>query len=281
MAGDEIKPHSYAITGKAADYPVYAPVDSVLEGIVYYTEIGIPAEYLLTFRVSCEVTYRFDHLIDAVPSIASVVPAIPQSGTGSTGKTFSIAFKAGDLIAYTNSGTLTGGFDFGVYNTSTPNAFINQARYVAKGRTNYIYSTCPYNYYSVNDRAIFYSKFASASGAPNPSMGCRSAMRDVVGALAGAWSLDSGANSTYPSDIAIGIEPDQIVRVAGLGGTTLSVSGADPVSVTDEVCYSNSSSYAYFKVLQDNQLGVAFGAGNCPGGTFEMATGGAYKTYVR
>lgn len=280
-SGDEIKPHSYAITGHAANYAVYAPVNSVLEAVVHYTETGIPSEYLLTFRVSCEVTYRFDHLINAVPSIVAVASATPQTGSGATGKTFSIPFKAGDLVAYSNSGTLTGGFDFGVYNTNTSNAFINLQRYVSMNRTNNVNSTCPYDYYSSANRAPFYAKFASSSGTSYPNMGCRSAMRDVQGAMSGAWFLDSGTSSSYPSTIAIGIEPDAIVRVAGLGGTTLSASGTDPATVTTEVCYSNSSNYAYLKILPTNQLGVAYGSGSCPGGTFDAVTGGTYKTYAR
>ncbi len=139
----DLKAHSYLDTRKHR-VPVYAPVDMLfVDGTFYKTSQG--GEYMLDFEVSCEVSIRFDHILEPVESIKHMLPSIPMDDSRTHGVSVPVQFSAGDLIAYT-TGTENGIWDFGVYNTEHPNQFSKLDEY----RHSKIYTTgdCPYVYFS-------------------------------------------------------------------------------------------------------------------------------------
>ncbi|MBU6431265.1 hypothetical protein KGQ29_02720 [Patescibacteria group bacterium] len=150
-----LKTHSY-INTQSMNAPIYAPVDMELIKGAHY--VGGP--YSLDFRVSCEVMLRLAHITNPAPKIKAAFPAEPQNGSTDNQVNPPIAFKAGELVGYSGGPPYTPaiGFDFGVYNSSTPNRFAAEPdKY-----TSSIYTTavCPFDYFTpaVRDeyKAIFY-----------------------------------------------------------------------------------------------------------------------------
>ncbi len=198
-AGNEIKSHTYiknlADMPDPRGVPVYAPVDSALTSIAYYVS-GPRNEYLLIFEVSCEVTYRFDHVQIVVDSIKKVAPDKPANDSQTQDVSPSVSFKAGELIGYTRGTDGARTWDFGVYNTTKTNQFGDNKRYEARGWTNNLNSDCPYDYFSKASRDQYYSMFGLPGGPRIPNSTCRSASRDKAGTAAGGWFLDSGTKET-------------------------------------------------------------------------------------
>ena len=275
----EIKPHTFFyVTSATANVAVSAPVDSTLDAIAYYTELGL-SQWLLVFRASCEVTYKFDHLINVPAAIASAGPAVPGSTTVTSSPTRSVSVRAGDIVG-SSRGNLEAGtpnaFDFGVYNTTVTNQFVNQARYVSSHMDTRLHSDCPYDYYQDPLKSQFAAKFGTTAG-PVAGASCGSASRDVSGTAAGMWFLDAGTDATYPATFGLAADVNADARISGLaGGTIIVAGGVDPAAVTTAQCWSNGANYAYVSVVNAQQMNVSYGAGVCPG-----AFPATFKTYSR
>jgi hypothetical protein len=56
--------------------PVYAVANAVLSSVDYYDSFLGISEYLLFFDVTCEISYKFDHVAEVVPKIAALVPEV-------------------------------------------------------------------------------------------------------------------------------------------------------------------------------------------------------------
>lgn len=155
FAGTALKTHSFLDT-QLNRVPVYAPTTAKLTSGAYYQEGNPGGEYILTFEVSCEVDFRVDHITEPIQSIRDAFPGTPKSNTQGDTPSATITLAAGDLIGYT-TGTLNGIWDFGVYNSSTSNAYASNASW----NTSDVYTTavCPYDYFSSSMRAIYSAKF--------------------------------------------------------------------------------------------------------------------------
>ncbi|MBI4032219.1 hypothetical protein HY374_00765 [Candidatus Berkelbacteria bacterium] len=160
-AGTDLKPHGYVDTQLNA-VPVYAPVAATLDSGAFYQEGNPGGEYLLIFKVSCEVTFRFDHITSPVQSIKDAFPT-KQSDTRTSAPATTLSFTAGEQIA-TTTGTIYGIWDFGVYNSSTSNRYANDSTY--NWSTNNTTAVCPWGYYSASTYAEYKALFGSLSGNP-------------------------------------------------------------------------------------------------------------------
>ena len=148
------------------EVPVYVPVDSKLTWITFYvesmqTEEGASVDinqYSLTFDVSCEATYGFDHVLRLAGNIAAIAPSLPAETTRNAGLRTSLSVKAGDLIGYTIGTAQAHKWDFVFNNSSKRNEFANQERYENTGDLGgLVTSDCPYDYYSEDLRSEYYS----------------------------------------------------------------------------------------------------------------------------
>lgn len=253
---------------------IYAPVDMRLVAIAYRTSQG-QNQYLLMFQVSQEVKIRLDHIDFPVEAIRNAGPSSPDpnNDTHTTPPSKTVEFKAGDLIAYSN-GTTSGVWDYGVSNSTYENNFVNMARY-RNSKQDYeeLHSVCPFKYFEPSVKSKYEALFAIQTGQPYSGATCRSASRDVAGTLSGLWYLDKSPYGDFAADLAIASDFDGELRIGGLGGHTMFVSDyptkpklPEDVKINDEVCYEDGggSSFAYFKVLSNTEVKVAYGYNGCP-----------------
>ena len=267
-----IKPHSYihpaTISGARVNSSIYAPADSWLQSIAYYTTSLGTKEYLLTFFASCEVAWRIDHVLSPVESILAIAPATPATNTEGSRLSEPIFFKAGDLVARSRgAGDGFGPWDFGAYNTTVVNTFANQSRYASATNTGQsINAVCPYDLYDEPLRSQFHALFGGNSGPGYPNAPCPGG-RDTAGALAGKWFATDDADDR--GGFAITLEGDGGVMMTGAGLDVRVAKGsstwADPATITDSQCYNGGQwGWAFLELLDANTLGVAGGAGGCP-----------------
>jgi len=264
----------YDANGNPIKVPLYAPVDMKLVSMAYRISQN-QDQYLLFFQVSKEVKIRLDHIDSPIQQIKDVGPSspAPKDDTKTSKPKKELTFKAGDLIGYTN-GTNVGVWDFGVSNTTIENQFVNMDRYRnSKIDFEELHADCPYNYFADSLRSQYEALFALQTGVPYKGATCRSASRDVKGALSGAWYLDKDPYGDFREVLAIAADFNGEIRIAGLGNNDLIVSpnpspatNPDDVKVNDEICYEGSGggNFAYFKVLSNTQVNVAYGTGGCP-----------------
>ena len=141
-----MKGHSYIDVSERV--PVYAPADArLVEGTKYREDLGGRGDidqYILTFVVSCEVYYFFDHLIDPPQHIKDAFPG-PAKATTHTQVVDAIDIRAGDFLGY-SAGTGWHNFDFGVINTSKRTILADDTRYNSSDK--YVHADCPYAYYA-------------------------------------------------------------------------------------------------------------------------------------
>lgn len=160
-AGTDLKPHGYLDT-QLNSVPVYVPMAATLDSGAYYQEGNPGGEYLLIFKASCEVTFRFDHITSPVQSIRDAFPTL-QSDTRTSQPSTTVTFTAGEQIA-TTTGTVYGIWDFGVYNSSTSNRYANDPDW--NWSSNATTAVCPWGYYSVSMYAQVQTLFGSLGGNP-------------------------------------------------------------------------------------------------------------------
>lgn len=149
-----LKTHSYINSNNTA-LPVYAPVDmEFIKGAHY---VGGP--YSLDFRVSCEVTIRLAHITNPVAKIANALPAEPVTDSRDVSPPVPVLLKAGELVGYIGGPphTLAVGFDFGVYNSATPNRFASDPTYTIS--TIYTTAVCPFDYFTPELRDAYRAKY--------------------------------------------------------------------------------------------------------------------------
>ncbi len=272
-----IKPHGYIILrpevvglNEGRGVPVYAPVDSTLVSVAFYrTNKETVDEFMLTFRVNCEVTYRFDHVRTVIDEIVVQMPDQPSSTSHDFRLNPTVEFKAGDIIGWTGGTGQAHAFDFGVYNTARTNQFANPDRYVASYNFIALNADCGWEYFTAELRDQYIPLLGTfASGAMGRDT-CRKPERDVVGTVAGAWfAPDSGIESAF----AIAAEIDGSVTM-GARDFEVRVYADDPThrlpaDITDLHCYEGAQmtagTWAYLELLEDGRLAVAHGRGGCP-----------------
>ncbi|MDA1280091.1 MAG: hypothetical protein O3B95_08635 [Chloroflexi bacterium] len=201
-SGGVIKPHSYLhnmnlSNGRNVRIPVYAVADSVVTAVAYYETTVDTSEYLIFFDVTCEISFKYDHIAELAPKLAAIAPATPSKGSSTT-RTDPIRLEAGELIGYTIGAGGQGAWDFGAYDTTFTNRFANQERYVAGHMNQSIHTVCPYDYFEEPLKTQMYGLFGTHDGRRLASVECTTTQRDVLGSASGAWfdTLDLAPSRT-------------------------------------------------------------------------------------
>lgn len=162
------KTHSYL--GVTETVPIYVPFDSTLYDGAHYTEQSTN-QYVLYFRVSCEVTLKYDHIHTPVASITANFGAPKLDDTRDQGLLVGeVNFEAGELIGHTSGTTGPNRWDFGVYNTTKPNHLFGTPGYEMGERD--VYADCPYDYFQAALRNVYRSLYMN-DGKPIPTTFCQ------------------------------------------------------------------------------------------------------------
>jgi len=273
-AGGVIKPHSYLFNsdsdgvGGKVRVPVYAVADSFVNAIAYYgTSVGT-SEYLIFFDVTCEISFKYDHIAEVVPKLLAVAPATPAQGSQTT-QTELIHFEAGELIGYANGAGGVGPWDFGAYDLTFTNKFANQERYVKGGMSQLLHTVCPYEYFAELLRSEMLAKIGTYSSFVEGNPTCFTTERDVLGAVTGAW-FDTTDFSFSSAKISIALTEAYEVGITGIGSDirvpTNDPTYLDPDLLTTSHCYLANNRWIYLEIQDEGmQLALAEGSGSCPG----------------
>jgi hypothetical protein len=245
--------------------PIIAPAAARLRSIRRYRAASPPAPYAdeyfgLELQVSCEVTVRFDHVRTAGDKLRAAAGSPSQTFRDPARRT---SFEAGEVIGHTD-GTPPAppgesrafAFDYAVYNSTHENAFVNVERYHDTPNLRIsLRSVCGGSYYSGALRAAF----DAVLGYYGRSAGgdCRSANRDIRGALVGGW-FRAGAPESDGWRLAIASEVDGAVRLAIHPFTSyqfapMQVTGTvnlDPALAAGTIpfCYTDRATEVWFRL---------------------------------
>lgn len=162
-SGPSLKTHSYIGT-EHERVPVYAPVAMTLASGAHY--VGGP--YTMEFQVSCQVKIRFGHITEPVESIRTLLPGTPAQDSR-TQELVPIQFAAGELLGYTTGTDVAGNWDFGVYNSSKNNRYIDDPDW--NWSDTHTKAVCPFDYFSNELKSEYVSRFNSAILAGNSPHG--------------------------------------------------------------------------------------------------------------
>lgn len=274
LSGDEIKAHSHFRTDGTA-VPLYAPTAMTL---THGTWVGASNDYGLIFQVNPRYRIILGHVTAPRADIVSRISMADPSSRYE--EVTPLAFAAGEMIGTSSGTTAVNGIDFGLYDYAVESDTPNTPRYRTEMFWQKLHSVCPYEHFSDALRPAYVALFGSIGGVAMPGAPCRLFEdQSVAGALAGEWTLTSHApDGTYQRQFALGTHlGDGTVRIAGIGGTFDDVGGANPRTVTDEVCYESGGSYIYLRRTSPTTLDAVFGAGTCPP-SFPV---GAHRSYER
>ena len=293
--------HSYVYPRydlEPAGVPVYAPVDSFLTfAVSTLTYDNGVKDYGLTFVVSCEVSFRFGHVVNPDQRIVervagesdgtwSVTPAL----WGVTEQIDPVFFEAGDVLFrhLPNRPGTNQGFDYGVFNSTRVNQFLNPDRW-SQWNT-FFHGGCPFDYLEEPARSEVVALIREGT--------CHGVNREVAGTLAGMWHFDESARGG--GDLVFVEYFDDLIHVSGLNSpdtetefilrfTPGQATYRLPQEVTASHCYEGSNvvasaeiegsfdyMFVYAEIVDDLTLNVAFGDGTCPA-TFPTE----YTTYFR
>ncbi len=255
--------------------PLYSPTNATLFRIAYAyrgdPSKGARAEYRLDFRVSCEVTFAFDHIAEISDKLKQFAPTEPAYTTRSD-REISVPISEGEYLGSTNGGLAGKAWDFLLFNYAKEVLHINPSRWASDHNK---YADCPYDYFTEDLKKQYYSMFTSAGGEKG-ELNCRSASRDIAGALSGGWfkekdDTDSKGTrlvvaSDYSTvDLVIDQEATDLARLLALRHQNPPVKPED-VKVGQSVCYfdSEKQQHAFLKLLTEVVMASHIGSGPCP-----------------
>lgn len=266
----------YMVVKDGMEAPIYSPADAILETIIYAPRgPDTPAEYGLYFKVSCEVTFLFDHIDKISDKIKEFAPKEPANSTRTElGTHPGVVIKKGELLGYSDGTPLAHTFDFLLMNKSKSAPRINQKRWTWEQA---LYSQCPYDYFTKELKDKYYAKIGDISRMSGvdsfiPVKDCGGPSHDTAGTASGGWF--KGDSTDYKGDyLAVNKYLETVeVTLRKDGNREVSVSDYSPkvwpqdIKAGNEVCYqdSNGNMWAYVKLISENQLTFAKGFGSCP-----------------
>lgn len=270
---------SYIGVKKGMEAAIYAPTDLVLENIIYARRggPGTPGEYGLYFRLGCNITILFDHLDRLSDRLASLAPKQPADSSRTENEALNLNIKKGELLAYTDGTTQAHTFDFLLIDRSKPANHINAIRWQWEQA---VYSQCPYDYFVDDIKSKYYTKLGETGWQGfEKAESCGSPSHDVVGTISGGWFVGESTDTKgdYLAIARMGSRVDIAQRkdgdfADGAGQGESKLRDYSPrvypkdVRVGQETCYfdQNQNRWAYIKLVSDNQLSFARGAGSCP-----------------
>ncbi len=273
---------------KATKVPVYAPVDSDLVEAVYKTiikESQPVTDFDVHLMVSCQVWYLVNHITDPVDKIRRVLPATPVTNTMDPPNISPpIHFAAGELLGYT-SGTPNSshGWDFGVFDLTHANQFVNQSRYEQDRYGKIQTAICPFDVFPEAKKAAYYNLFGETK--PVAGAKCGPISPDKAGTISGSWfdTAEPSQDHHLYFKLMIGTYNDGVIRITGedfqptIEITPTNPTHQEPMSVTTRHCYAAGNQKVDFQVVTDQQIQVYRGVGSCDRAF--PATG--FKAYYR
>lgn len=283
-----LKPEAYE-GGK--DMEVKAPTDMTLQSYAHFIDTNDGSEnWALIFSLSPQLTLRLDHITRVSQKITDVAPTAPKNNSTEDYPKRKASFKAGEVVAFTSGTKLAHNWNIYLTDTKHQNDFINTARYQnSMAGQRLLNARCPFDFYPEEMKTKFtrllgYSKPGQSSDCGNPS-------KDIKGTLSGMWHFSSDPKSgiseqldgIYASPLSVFKNSAGEVTIDQVNNQRLDITpenktNEDPKKITTEHCYQVTSGYAYFKVVSDQEMKVAYSSsGNCPT-TFPTTQA---KTYYR
>jgi hypothetical protein len=302
---------------------VYAPVDSYLwQAETRLTYSNGVKDYRLVFMVSCEVWMIFGHVVNPDQRIVDLVSSIAdENGHGLWSakpplkyvneQIDPIFFEAGEVLFrhLPNRPGTNQGFDYGVYDGTYINEYLNPARW--EKTDTFLHALCPWAYQAEPARSEVMGLLL-----PYQSTGaiCPGVNREVVGTLAGMWHFADptapvikGHTLRFGGDLTFVEYFDGLIHVGGLNSKDIGGLGGQapneefilrlgpgqatyrlPQEVTTSHCYEgynlveaghpNNFGYMflYVEIVDDMTIHVALADGTCP-----ASLPAEYVTYVR
>lgn len=253
--------------------PVYAPMDTVLETIIYAPRgPGAPPEYGFYFKASCEVSFLLDHIDKISDELKSLSPDSPAESTRTElGTKPNKLIKAGTLLGYTNGTPQARTFDFLLINTVKPVFHINSKRWEWGQAKN---ASCPYDYFTDALKSEYYKKIGVVNNEGFQSEGnCGSTSQDIAGTASGGWfkneSTDIKGEFLGLGQIYYFIEV--VIRKDGniifnLRDYQFSKKKPSEIKPGGEACYydNNSNIWAWLRLENNSKLLFARGQGSYP-----------------
>ena len=247
---------------------VYAPADATLEYVIYSIRSGDPsdaAEYGVDLRVSCEVSYHFDHLDDVSERIKEYAPSEPTPSTARMDM-ISIKIEEGEYLGLSD-GTMANTFDFFIFNKGKKAFHINPERWTWDQN---LYGDCPYDYFTDDLRDLYYPYLAGPDGVHPDIPSCGSITHDVEGTLAGGWfqgnSTDLEGNRMIVGDnnsfVELFIDRDDEPRFGVRDYNFTKV--PSEILLGEDICYDDGTKYVYLFLVSKGNLKTNTGDGDCP-----------------
>ncbi len=275
----------YINTAKTTKVPIYAPVDSDLVEATYKSVRGA-TDFDVHLMVSCQIWYMVNNITDPVDKIRQALPAIPVTNTIDIPKISPpIHFVAGELLGYTNGTPLPHNWDFGVFDLTHANQFVNQARYNQDKYGKIQTAICPFDFFPEAQKVVYYGLFGETK--PVSGAKCGPISPDKAGTISGSWFEVPFTAPTGPErqrfKLMIGTYNDGVVRITGEDFTSrieidpTNPTYLEPLSVTTRHCYVADNQMVDFQVISDQQINVYIGTGSC--GTVFPTSG--FKNYYR
>jgi hypothetical protein len=270
------------IKAKGTKIPVYAPVDSDMVEAVYKTARGT-TDFDVHMMVSCQVWYLVNHITDPVDKIRKALPATPATTTVDPPRIApTIHFAAGELLGYTSGTPVPSNWDFGVFDLTHANQFVNQARFDHDRYGKVQTAICPFDVFSEIKKAAYYGLFGETK--PVAGAKCGAISPDKAGTISGSW-FDT-ADISQPQlhfKLMIGTYVDSVIRISGedfqppIEIAPTNSTYLESQSVTTRHCYASGGQAVDFKVVSGQEIQVYRGTGSCHS-TFPAS---GYKTYYR
>lgn len=254
--------------------PIYAPTDATLESMIYAIrrdprnpdDKKAKGEYRLDFRVSCEVTFYFDHIDRVTDEIKNFWKGGPIENTREN-QNVNFKVKAGDLLGFSDGTDMSRGFDFFLLNTSKKVPHINPARWQWEQTT---IADCPYDYFVDDLKSKYYNAFASQDGQKLQNPSCGSPSHDVAGTASGGW-FQGDSKDNQGKWLEIASQNGRVeVNLRESGSFGFSIRDYSPkimpenLTVGNATCYAEQGKWAYIKLVAESQLALAKGSGTCP-----------------
>ena len=252
---------------------VFAPTAMMLERYSYHSSPDGNTDWTLIFRINKDVTLKYDHITQAVDKIIAATTSTPKDNSAEDYPKTQVSFAAGELVAKTSGTKQAKNWNIYMYDATHKNKFVNQSRYEkSQIGQRLIAGVCPFDYYE-SAVAVGYLALMGATKAGQTTT-CGNVSKDVAGTLSGMWHFSKEAQSelreeidgNFASPLSVYKNSAAQVIIDQLAGQRIDLEKTtDPAEVTTEYCYALSPGFAYFRLVSQNEMTLAYATvGNCP-----------------
>lgn len=256
---------------------VKAPTDMTLESYSWHNVPYAPgSNWALIFRLSNDLTIKFDHISRASDTIKTVTEASSKDSSAEISPKQRLTVKAGEVIGYTFGTVPAHNWNIYLFDSRHKNSFINQKRYEGSGTgKKLINAKCVFDFYA-NDLKNSYLSLMGYNKAGQSST-CGLVSRDVTGTASGMWHLSTDGfkeerDELYTAPLSIIKNSAGEITIDQIGDQRIDIRSGnptlkDPAEVRDAHCYQadNNKGYIFVKIVSESQMNVAAAStGSCP-----------------